>query len=222
MNTLLFGGRGLSAYEKQTFKIFEDSESNKKKESKKKEEKKLKTILSYEKHKESINLINALKSLELLENEELNEEWNIITKEKYIPDKLTPSNNSYYNKCVWKEIFTKKEHMTIYIPTNSEALNECILPFGDKLLTSIHYTIIRNIGGHISFEGNIKNSKFNVHFGTHESKIRGFWNVKKTLEYLNISEKNFLNSQMAKCMIYAWIDFNGIIPSKESMKKVIN
>ena len=167
---------------------------------------------------ESEHIINALKSLDIIE-EDL--DWTTNSKEKTLSDRIIPSNNPNYNKCKWNKL-VEKEYLIIYIPTDSDALNECILPFGDKLLTSIHYTLVKNVGGHISFEGNVKKSKFNVHFGTHSNKSRGFWNVKQTLKYLNISETNFLKSHMSKCMVRAWVDFNGFMPSKESLKNIIN
>ena len=169
--------------------------------------------------KQQDNIINALKSLELLDTQE--DEWVTNSKIRTLPDKQEPTTNINFNKCYWT-LLKSNDRMLIYIPTNIDELINCILPFGDKLLNSIHYTYIRNVGGHISFEGNIRNSKFNIHFGTKNSRSKGFWNVSKTLDYLDINKKKFLNSPMAKCMIDSWIDFNGFSPSNESIKTVID
>lgn len=208
--------------QKQQTKGLQKSEKSKSKElkiSEKSKELKISEKSKILQQKQQDNIINALKSLELLDTQE--DEWVTNSKIRTLPDKQEPTTNINFNKCSWT-LLKSNDRMLIYIPTNIDELINCILPFGDKLLNSIHYTYIRNVGGHISFEGNIRNSKFNIHFGTKNSRNKGFWNVSKTLDYLDINKKNFLNSPMAKCMIDSWIDFNGFSPSNESIKTVID
>ena len=170
------------------------------------------------KNQEQANLVHAIKfSIENSTNNNLNNDnWLINTSSTGInkpAGESQPTNNKKYNKCKWKYKGGNRIQ-NIYEPlVFDNILVNCILAFNENALRSIHYNYIERVGGHVTFTGELKHSEYNIRFGIEQnSKKFGFWNVKKTLLQLNIENINFINSQIASCMIDCWIDFNGYSP----------
>ena len=170
------------------------------------------------KNQEQANLVHAIKfSIENSTNNNLNNDnWLINTSSTGInrpAGESQPTNNKKYNKCKWKYKGGNRIQ-NIYEPlVFDNILVNCILAFNENALRSIHYNYIERVGGHVTFTGELKHSEYNIRFGIEQnSKKFGFWNVKKTLLQLNIENINFINSQIANCMIDCWIDFNGYSP----------
>ena len=170
------------------------------------------------KNQEQANLVHAIKfSIEnSTNNNSKDDNWLINTSSTGInrpAGESQPTNNKKYNKCKWKYKGGNRIQ-NIYEPTVFDnILVNCLLAFNENALRSIHYNYIERVGGHVTFTGELKRSNYNIRFGIEQnSKKFGFWNIKNTLLQLNIENINFINSQIASCMIDCWIDFNGYSP----------
>ena len=170
------------------------------------------------KNQEQANLVHAIKfSIEnSTNNNSNNDNWLINTSSIGInrpAGESQPTNNKIYNKCKWN-LVRQNRIQNIYEPlVFDNILVNCLLAFNENALRSIHYNYIDRVGGHVTFTGELEHSEYNIRFGIEQnSKKFGFWNVKKTLLQLKIKNINFINSQIASCMIDCWIDFNGYSP----------
>ena len=181
-----------------------------------KEQEKQIILLEKQRH---INLINSLKAMVITEFQERS--WDIKLKTRNMPAGVeipSPGNESEWT------LIKEYKNSKLYESKNLNIV-DCITPFGDSILHFIHYHYIYNIGGHITFEGHINNSKFNIRLGANpDVKKFGFWNVKHSLSNLGleIKQNKFLDSQLAKCLIKAWIDFNGFKLPDHYYKNIIN